>query len=261
MSQKNKKIVIGNWKMNPKMSKEAEKVYSGIHKKFPKLRSVDVAIAPPFIFIDKLKKISKKIILGAQNCSMEEAGAYTGEISTFMLASLGVKYVILGHSERRDDTLGSGETSLFVSKKVKMALAHFLIPVLCVGEAVRDEEHQYLNFIKQELLESLEGVPKSLINKVIVAYEPIWAIGKSALREATPEEFREMSIFIRKVLSDKFGAESASDVRIIYGGSVNPKNAESFIREGGADGFLVGRDSLDPEKFVKIIELCEASKN
>jgi triosephosphate isomerase len=175
-----------------------------------------------------------------------------------MIYNLGVKYVIVGHSERRSSLAGAGEINEIVNKKVKAAISAGLIPILCVGENVRDENHEYLNFVKKQIEECLNGVSKNLIAKVIIAYEPVWAIGKGAF-PATPEEFREMNIFIKKILSDKFGVKEASKVKIIYGGSVDDKNALDFIKDGQADGFLPGRASLDAEKFSKIIKICEAS--
>ncbi|MBU0611902.1 triose-phosphate isomerase, partial [Patescibacteria group bacterium] len=121
----------------------------------------------------------------------------------------------------------------------------------------RDESHEYLNFIKTQIEECLKGIVKSFLPKIIIAYEPVWAIGRNAVREATPKEFLEISIFIRKILSDKFGAKAIGKTMVIYGGSVNPKNTADFLKEGETDGFLVGRDSLDPEKFGEIINITE----
>jgi triosephosphate isomerase len=250
-----KKIIVGNWKMNPLTGKEAEKLLTNISKNIHNLKKTEVVACPPFLYTEKLKKISKKISLGAQDAFAGEIGAFTGEISAQMLYDLGARFVILGHSERR----AMGEGNDLVNKKVKGAFSSGLRPILCVGESIRDENHEYLSFVKTQLIECLAGVSKNSIDKLIIAYEPVWAIGKGALREATPEEFREMSIFIKKILSDKFGVENADRIKIIYGGSVNPGNSLSFLEHGGADGFLVGRDSLDAKKFSEIIKICEAS--
>ncbi len=251
-----KKIIIGNWKMNPLTLKEAEKLF-GILARTVLARKTEVVICPPILYFNNLKKITKKISLGAQDAFYEEKGAYTGEISAGMLVNMGAKYVILGHSERRV----MGESNMDVNKKIKASLTAGLIPILCVGEKERDENHGYLNIVKMQIEECLAGIVKSSVSKIVIAYEPVWAIGKNAIREASPEEYREMSIFFRKILSDKFGSKMIEDVRIIYGGSVHPENAESFLKEGGADGFLVGRDSLDAKKFGEIIKICEALKN
>jgi triosephosphate isomerase len=250
----NRNIVIGNWKMNPLSLKEAEKLFSGIVKEITLVKKTEVVICPPFIYLEKLKKISRKISLGAQNSFWGDAGAFTGEVSAGMLDNLGVKYIILGHSERR----AMGENNLDVNKKIKAVLAAGIIPVLCVGENVRDLNHEYFNFVKNQLEECLLGISKTTISKIIIAYEPIWAISSTPERkDATSDDCREMVIFIRKILSDKFGKESAK-TRIVYGGSVNEREAEDFLKNGGVNGLLVGRASLDAKKFGKIIKTCEA---
>lgn len=248
-----KKIVIGNWKMNPTNSKEALQLFSEISKSSLSIKKTELIVCPPFLFLENLKKKSKKIMIGAQDSFYEEKGAFTGEISVEMLFNIGIKYVILGHSERR----ALGEASGEVNKKIKKVLSFGLIPIVCFGESIRDENHEYLNFIKTQVEESLNGISKNLISNIIIAYEPIWAIGKNAVREATPEEFLEMSIFIKKILSDKFGVKTIEGIRIIYGGSVHPENALSFLKDGKADGFLVGRDSLNSKKFLQIVKITE----
>jgi triosephosphate isomerase (TIM) len=250
-----KKIIIGNWKMNPESGKLAEALYKNIIK-IKTSSKVDVVICPPSLYLEKLKKISKKISLGVQNISSKDKGAFTGEVSAGMLYDLGARYVILGHSERR----AMGENDENINQKIKIALSSGLITILCVGEKSRDDNHDYFNVIKNQIEKDFNGVSKNSIASVIVAYEPVWAIGKDAIREATPEEFREVAVFIKKVLNDKFGANFIKDIRIIYGGSVNTKNAQDFIVAGEADGFLIGRDSLDAKKFTKIIEITENAK-
>lgn len=239
--------------MNPLSLKEAEKLFTSILKNKKDKLKVEVVVCAPFLYLEKLKKISKKIPIGSQNIFYEKEGAYTGEISAEMIYNLGAKYTILGHSERRMQ----GESNNDVNKKIKVALSNSLVPIVCIGEKERDENHEYLNFIKTQVEEGFSNIQKSSMTKVVIAYEPIWAIGKTAVREANPEEFREMKIFIRKILTDKFGKDVAENIRIIYGGSVNPKNALDFLKEGQADGFLVGRDSLNAEKFVNIINIAE----
>lgn len=238
--------------MNPLSLKEAEKLLIQVAKLVPNSRKTEIVACPPFLYLENLKKISRKMSLGAQDAFWGEVGAYTGQVSAEMLYNLGVKYVILGHSEMRTQ----GENDFNVNKKIKSSLASGLYPVLCVGESIRDENHKYLNFVKMQIEGCLHGISKDSISKVIVAYEPIWAIGKGA-KPATAEEFLEMGIFIRKILSDKFGLKEASNVRIIYGGSLDEKNAGEFIKNGKTDGFLVGRASLNPKKFSEIIKICE----
>lgn len=242
--------------MNPGSGKLASSLYKKITSTKLKNKNTKVAICPPFVYLSILYKISKKFPLGVQNISHKDKGAMTGEVSASMVYDLGARYVILGHSERR----AMGENDENINQKIKIALANSLIPILCVGELVRDESHAYFNVIRDQIEKDLFGLNKNSIGNIIIAYEPVWAIGKDAIREATPEEFREISVFIRKVLNDKFGANAVKDMKIIYGGSVNPKNALDFVILGGADGFLVGRDSLDAEKFIKIIEITENAK-
>lgn len=253
--QKNGKTIIGNWKMNPATLKEAEKLFSSVAKSISYVKKTEIVICPPFIYLDNLKKFSKKIILGAQDTFWGDVGAFTGEVSGEMIYNLGAKYVIVGHSERR----ALGENNADINKKIKSALAVGLKPILCVGENVRDTNHEYFNLVKVQLEECLAGISKTIISKIIIAYEPVWAISSTIDRkDATSHDSLEMTLFIRKILSDKFGAE-AKKVRIIYGGSVNEKDAHEFLRHGGVDGLLPGRASLDAKKFLEIIKICEVS--
>jgi triosephosphate isomerase len=252
------KIIIANWKMNPTSEKEAEALFAEIVKKnkFPK---TEVVFCPPYVYLKKIshllktKKYKLEPLLGAQNLFYEERGAFTGEISASMLADLGVKYVLVGHSERRQ----LGESNQEVNKKVKAALFFGLRPIVCVGESERDPEHGYFAVVKNQIEECLEGLKKEFLPKIIIAYEPIWAISTTAGRkDATPADSREMVIFIKKTLADKFGRKTKIP-RILYGGSVDPKNSGEFLSAGGVDGALVGGASLHPEKFLKILEQAE----
>ena len=248
-----KKIIIGNWKMNPLTLKEAEKLFGAVAKNISGVKKTEVVICPPFLYLEKLKKLSRKISLGAQDAFWGEIGAFTGEVSGEMLYNLGARYAILGHSERR----ALGENNGGINKKIKSSLAAGLRPILCVGENTRDENHGYFSLVKTQLEECLAGISKNSISKIVIAYEPIWAISSTLDRkDATPEDSKEMAIFIRKILSDKFGPE-ASKMRIIYGGSANEKDAEEFLKNGGVDGLLPGRASLDAKKFAEVVKICE----
>ena len=259
----NRKIIIGNWKMNPVSLEEAESLFVDILKSVSTIRKTEIVVCAPFLYLESLKKLSlkysrrsetKKISLGAQNIFWKKNGAYTGEVSVDMLRDLGVKYVIVGHSERR----AMGENNSDINKKIKISLKTGLFPVLCVGERERNDNHEYFNFIKTQLAGCLEGISKNFISKIIIAYEPIWAISSTVGRKnATPTDSREMVIYIRKILYDKFGKDSVR-MKIIYGGSVNEKDAIDFLQNGGVDGLLPGRASLNSKKFSKIIEICEA---
>jgi triosephosphate isomerase len=248
-----KKIIIANWKMNPLTLRDAEKLYGGLSKEVSKIKKTNIVVCPPFTYMDKLKKLSRKISLGAQDAFWGETGASTGEVSASMLSEIGVKYVILGHSERR----ALGESNETVNKKLKAAISAGLSPILCIGENDRDENHEYFSFVKNQLLACINGIPKNLLYKIIIAYEPVWAISTTAnRRDATPADAKEMTIFIRKILSDKLGTGMKMP-RIIYGGSVNNRDAGEFLTQGGVDGLLVGKASLDVKKFTDIIKIAE----
>lgn len=246
-------LVVGNWKMNPISLKLAEKTFSEISKKIKVKKGTSIVICPPSLYLTSLSKKSRVISLGAQNTFYEREGAFTGEISPIMLKDLGVKYTILGHSERRI----LGERNEDIAKKVSAVLKVGLTPIICVGEKDRDTNHKYLQFIEQEIKSATSLISKNLISKIIFAYEPIWAIGKDAVREATSEECREMSIFLHKVISDLSSPSISKGVKILYGGSVDEKNAKEFIKNGGMNGLLVGRASLNPNQFLKLIEACK----
>lgn len=253
-----RKIVIGNWKMNPRTLKEAEKWTAAISKSLTNIRNTDVVICAPFPYLVKLRALSRKISFGAQNAFWGETGPFTGEVSPDMLYDLGARHVILGHSERRV----LGETDELVNKKVKSALVAGLTPVICVGEQERDNEHKHFNVVKNQVRACLKGIPRNSFLKIIIAYEPVWAISSTPnRRDATPTDCLEMAIFIRKALADISSATNAVNIRVIYGGSVTDKDAKEFLAHGGVDGVLPGRASLDPEKFVRIIKICEALKS
>ena len=253
-----KKLIIGNWKMNPRTVREARTHFVSIKKAVALYKNVDVAIAAPFPYLSELGKLAGAALgLAAQNVSSEKEGPYTGEVSAGMLAPQKVKYVIVGHSERR----ALGETNAFIAKKVQAVLAAAMTPVLCVGETERDTGMWYLSAVKTQLEECLTGVAKNAIPRVVIAYEPVWAISTTpGHRDATPEDASEMRIYIQKVLTDMFGAAAAEKVRVLYGGSVDEKNALGFLIGGRADGLLPGRASLTPKKFAAIVKLASAIK-
>lgn len=253
-----KKLIIGNWKMNPSDITKAKRIFVEIRKKASTMRNVETIVCPPFLYINILQKLvtGHRCVIGAQDAFWEPVGAFTGEVSPFMLAEAGVKYVILGHSERR--ALGDGND--IVSKKVNASLRRGLKVILCVGEGSRDSHGRFFSFIEKQLKESLAGVKVKDLKDVIVAYEPLWAIGKNATRGATADEFTEMIIFIRKVLADMFNKKEAMKIPIIYGGSVDHKNAKEFLEVYGSGGLLPGRASLDPKKFNAILEIANSIK-
>ncbi len=244
------KLIVANWKMNPASQKEAEKLLVATSKKIKSLKKIDLIICPPFpfLFLFKKKKITK-ISLGAQNTHKDLEGSFTGEVSPKMLIDLGVKSVIVGHGERRR----LGENDDFINQKILTLTKNKINSILCVGEETRDGDGNYLSFLEDQIKKSLNGVSKAQIKNITIAYEPLWAIGKEAVREATPEEFIEVKIFIKKVVSDLYDLKSAHEIKILYGGSINSNNAKLFL-DVGADGLLVGRDSINFNKFEALLD-------
>lgn len=243
-------LIAGNWKMY-KTVQEAKDFAAGILEKLVNATDTDVAICAPFTSLAALKdELEESIIhIGAQNMYFETQGAYTGEISPLMLTDLACTYVILGHSERReyfkeDDTL--------IARKVKTALDHGLIPILCVGEnlALR-ESGQALAFVQGQVEKGINGLSSEEVSKIVVAYEPIWAIGTG--RTASPQDAQEMCAAIRATLDSLAGTVSAQ-VRILYGGSVKSSNIAELMAEPDIDGALVGGASLDYQEFAKLID-------
>lgn len=250
-----KYIVIGNWKMNPESSSLAEKLFVGVSKLSTPLKKTEVVIAPPFVFLPKKFKKTKKLSLGAQDAFWGGVGASTGEVSSLQLKKMGVSYVILGHSERR----ALGETDAVVAKKVDAVLKDSLTPIICVGEKERDSHGEYLTFLANQISNSLSGIGKRDIAHVIIAYEPLWAIGKNATGVIDAHGLHQMTIFIQKTLSTLYGREIASKIRIIYGGSVDGATAPELIRQGNVTGFLVGRASLTTKDFGEILKTVDTA--
>ncbi|MBI5400655.1 MAG: triose-phosphate isomerase [Candidatus Yonathbacteria bacterium] len=254
---KSKKLIIGNWKMYPASVKDAKAKFVGIKKIASKLTNVQTVVCPPFVYVSELKKLvtGHRCIVGAQNTWIENEGAYTGEVSPAMLASLKLSHVIIGHSERR----AMSETDELVNKKVLAATKAGLTVVLCVGERERDADGAYLKHIAIQIKTVLHGVTKKDLTQIVIAYEPIWAIGKHAFRAASPDDALEVSILIKKTLADLYGKDGAG-VSILYGGSVDSKNAWEFLMKSQINGLLVGRASLDPKVFGEILQSAENIK-
>ena len=252
-----KKLIVGNWKMNPQSEKEAENLFNNIGQAVKDIKNTEVVICPPFPFITNLKKLkNKKITLGAQDVFYEEKGAYTGEVSASMLRNIGASYVIIGHSERR----ALGETNEIINKKLNSVLKAKLTPILCVGESNRTNDGAYLKIVKEQLSGCLDGIAKNQIKNIVIAYEPVWALSSTITRQdATPHDFEEMKIYIRKILTDMFSPITASSVRILYGGSANKDNAQSYLQIG-ADGLLAGKASLDAKNFASIVRTASSIK-
>ncbi|MFH1956188.1 MAG: triose-phosphate isomerase, partial [Patescibacteria group bacterium] len=242
-----KKIIVANWKMKPNSLKEAKKIFDEVKKTASRMSKVETVICPPFVYLSELgHSVSKKTLsvqVGVQNLFWEEKGSYTGEISVLMAKDLGIKYAIIGHSERRKNLQ---ETNEMVNKKVKIALANGIKVILCIGESERDINSNYLYFLKDEIAKGLNGVPRKFFKNIIIAYEPIWAIGKKGKYADRLENVMQISIYIRRILFGLAGKELSRNIPILYGGSVEPENAEDLLKEGGVQGFLVGHASLVP---------------
>jgi triosephosphate isomerase (TIM) len=248
-----KAIVIANWKMNPGTALEAKRLFRDVAKGVRGVKNVDIVIAPPFVHISAfgVQRSAFRVALAAQDCFWEERGAYTGEISPAMLKNLGVSYVIIGHSERRQHL---GETDEMVNKKIKAALKAGLTPIVCVGERMRERANEIPEIVGEQVKKALLGLKKGEFKNGIIAYEPVWAIGTGTAD--TPESAVRAALYIRKVVRDILGGKSADSLRVVYGGSVNAKNAASYISRDirGMEGMLVGGASLRAEEFIQIVK-------
>ena len=246
-----KTIIAGNWKMHLNAD-EAKKFILRLKPKAVQARWCDVVLCVPFLQIPAAVKAAKgtRIAIGAQNCHYEPKGAYTGEISCEMLAEAGVKYVIIGHSERRRD---NNETDTTVNKKVLAALQAGLKPIICVGESLEMRDNDVtLDVVRMQVKTALRGVMHDQIRRVTIAYEPIWAIGTGYT--ATAEQAGEVCEAIREVVRQLYGARLARAVSILYGGSMNTANASELLAQPDVDGGLIGGASLKTESFEDIIE-------
>lgn len=246
--RKQKKLVVANWKMNPQSIEEALKLAKAVKKSSQGLKNVNVVLCPPFVYLSSLTPLSgNSLFLGAQDANYEEKGSFTGEVSFSELSQFKVSYVIIGHSERRK----MGESDELINKKVRAVVGGGMSAIVCVGEKERDNNGDFYNLIKQQIISAIKDVPKKLLDKIIIAYEPIWAVG--AKISITPNDLFEVSIFIKKVLKDLCGV-SGDNIKILYGGDVDRVNADSLVRDGNVSGLLVGRESLRSKDFIEIIK-------
>lgn len=241
--------------MNRGTPKESKKMLESLILLVKGIKSVDIVICAPFTVLTTIYEILKNtnIKIGAQNMHFEEKGAYTGEISPTFLKDIGVEYIILGHSERRDIF---NESDALINKKLKKALSMDLKPIVCIGEHLEEKEAGKTNdIIKYQINETFKNLTKEEILKTVIAYEPIWAIGTG--KTATPEQAEEIHIFIRELLIRKFDKETANSIRIQYGGSIKPDNAEDLFNKRNIDGGLVGGASLESDSLFQIIKAAD----
>ncbi|MFH0755858.1 MAG: triose-phosphate isomerase [Bacteroidota bacterium] len=245
-----KNIVAGNWKMNTLLKDGME--LAGAVEKLAREKRGDaiVIIAPPYTHLSKVRELISSVKLSAQDCASEESGAYTGDVSPAMLVSAGVEYVILGHSERRSC---HHEDNELLNKKLKLALSESLKPIYCCGEVLEERESGKLyDVIREQLVVGLKGLTMEQISKVVIAYEPVWAIGTGVV--ATPEQAQEMHHYIREIVAEIFDARIAEDMTILYGGSCKPSNAKELFANPDVDGGLIGGAALKAEDFLAIVD-------
>lgn len=248
-----KKIVAGNWKMNKTLEEGLKLASEVVNMVKDEVKSdAGIVLCPPYIELHAVSKLveGSKVSLGAQNCHSKASGAFTGEISVEMLKSVGVGYVILGHSERREYF---NESNQFLTEKVNITLQNGLTPIFCCGETLSQREKGvHLDFVKSQLTESLFHLPESEFLKVVIAYEPIWAIGTGVT--ATTAQAQEMHAIIRGHIKSKYGAKVADETTILYGGSCKPDNAKELFACPDVDGGLIGGASLKARDFVDIVK-------
>ncbi len=242
-------LVIANWKMNPGTLLEAKTIFTATKAAAKKYPHIQIVAAVPALYVLELKKQlgGSQLALGLQNAHEAPTGAFTGETGIAMLQSNAIGYVILGHSERRL----LGETDEAIARKVPALIKAKITPIICVGERERDTQGTFYTLIEAQITTALRGVKATALKDIVIAYEPIWAIGTG--KTAQVEDVFEMQLFIEKILTKLFTRAAARKVRIVYGGSVNAENAELLFRQGGVAGFLVGGASLKPADFTNII--------
>jgi triosephosphate isomerase len=244
-----KKIIIANWKCNPITLREAKFLFNSIRKGLRNFKNVEIVICPPFIYLPLLKPKTYTLNpkLGAQDCFWEEKGAFTSQISPLMLKNLGCEYVIIGHSERR----ALGETDEMINKKLKAAIKAKLKPILCIGETENERKKgKTFQVLKNQIKKALINSSTHQLINLIVAYEPVWAIGTG--NPCKPEDAKEVLTFLKKITHQLI---NSSTHQLLYGGSVNSKNAKDYI-EVGFNGLLVGGASLNPKEFIEIVKSC-----
>ncbi|MBU6426708.1 triose-phosphate isomerase [Patescibacteria group bacterium] len=250
----NRRLVVGNWKMNPGTLAEAKKIARKVKRAAAGLEKTEVVICPPFTFVAAVKprQKSKNFALGAQSVSVEEGvGAHTGEVSAAMLSDIGAEFAIVGHSEQRK----KGDTDEMVAQRLKAALDGGLTPIVCVGETVRDKAGAYMEGLKDQIKNSLALAPKIAAKNIIIAYEPVWAIG--AKEPMVADQIYETSIFVKKAFADIFGSANGLKVRVLYGGAVNFRNAYEIMTAGKVDGLLVGRESVNTPGFIELLKAVD----
>ena len=243
------KLIVANWKMHPGTLSEAKKLLTATKRTVTPLRGIKVIIAPPAVFLSDLKRAYRggRIAFAAQTVHEKEAGTYTGELSACQIHDAGATYTLVGHAERR----AMGETNEQIAEKVGVACNAGLQPILCIGEGKRDTHGDYLAVLRQQLQTALAAVPKHKRTKLVVAYEPVWAIGAETAMK--PDVMHRTALFIRKILVEHFG-RAAFETPVLYGGSVDAENAADMLHGAEVDGLLVGRASIEQKRFAGLLK-------
>jgi len=245
-----KKVIVANLKCNPKTLKEASNLFL-VYKKIKS--QAKIIVCPPFCFLERAKEVFKQkpnFWLGAQDCFYQDRGAFTGQVSALQLKSVGVKYVILGHSEKR----ALGDTDKIINQKVKIALMAGLVPVLCLGETKKAREQgKTFDLLKSQIRACLQGIVKNKIDSIILAYEPVWAIGSGIAGEL--DDVLTAILYLRKLIAENYSKKISQDIKVIYGGSISSQNADTYFNNKWIDGLLVGGASLDIKEFSEIAKL------
>ena len=254
-AHKRKPFIAGNWKMN-KTASDAKELTEALTAKSDLIQASTAVLCPPFTVLNAVAGVieSSPYHLGGQNVFWERSGAFTGEVSPPMLRAVGCEYVIVGHSERRQYF---GETDASVNRKIKAAQISNLIPIVCVGETLQDrEDGKTHDIIKKQITGVLAGLDENAVRSLVIAYEPVWAIGTGM--NAEPKDADAVHAYIRELISELYSPEVAENLIILYGGSVNDENAQNLLGMENIDGALIGGASLKPESFLRIIETAES---
>ncbi len=251
-----KPMIAGNWKMYNDINESIELV-NGIKRELFEVENVDAVVIPPFVNLPEVAEmvINSNVASGAQNCFWENEGAFTGEIAPKMLKAIGCEYVVIGHSERRKYF---GETDETVNKKVKAVIENGMIPIMCVGETLEERESEKtMEVVKTQVTGGLKGLSAEFIDKLVVAYEPVWAIGTG--KTASPQQAQEVHAMIRGLLVELYDESLSEGKRILYGGSVKPDNVEELMKEKDIDGGLIGGASLKVDSFAALVKKTSAA--
>ena len=250
-----KRLIVGNWKMYVESPEEAHAFALALRRRVRGFKGLEVWLAPPHPLLPDVSHVleSSPVRVGAQTVSAHSDGAHTGEVSAKTLKKVGALFTLIGHSERRI----AGDTNELVRAQLERALEAGLVPIFCIGERERETDGEHFELLEAQLTSALSTIPKNTLKKLVVAYEPVWAIGKHAADAMQPSELQEMVIFIRKILADMLDRAAALRVPILYGGAVEPQNAASLITEGGVGGLLVGHSSAELDQFLEIIKATQ----